>query len=113
MKTAMKHLNKFNQIINSSKPTISKEQIQKAQDEIIEFNCQWNVVKDENDAYNEFTVENMDVWKEPIGRKNEQSIEAVQAVSNESIHLYDNFKGIPRTKHFINNFYSVYDRHGY
>ncbi len=31
-------------------------------------------------------------WGEPIGRKNEQSIEAVQSASNDIIHDYDNFK---------------------
>ncbi len=113
MKPVMRHLNSFNRIINSSKPTITKAKVQQAHDEIIQFNDQWNIVKQKNDAFEQYTLGNkqhyvldhmvgwMDVWNTPIGRNNEQSVECVQKVSNDVLPRYNNFKGVLRTKYFM------------
>ncbi len=97
---------KFSRITNSSKPSISTSKIQKAEDAIIQFiSDQWDIVKQTNDAFNEFTlrvkehyminhmVPYMNPWGISIGRVNEQSVEAVQKVGNQLLPKYNNFDG--------------------
>lgn len=115
MAPAMKHLNKFMKICNSSKPTISASKIQKAQEHLIQYNDYWKTVKQKSETFKPFSlgkkehyqldhyVDHMDCWGQPLGNCNEQGLEGNHKWSSIVQNRYKMQRGELKTKYFIDH----------